>query len=96
MIAKRRDREVPFVYSTSPQVVFGEKYSLTILSVTPEDAGSYECTIHANIGGQNRNTKVDLVVNGELPVYFACQDLHKSLDSVCFQSKHPQKQNILR
>lgn len=64
---KRRGRDEPYVYSSSPQVEFGEKYSLTLLGVTPEDSGSYECAINANIGGQNLKSTVNLVVNGEFP-----------------------------
>lgn len=69
---KRRGQEKSFVYSTSRPVMFGEKYSLMLLSVTPEDSGSYECAINANIGGRNWNSRVDLLVHGELLVYIAC------------------------
>lgn len=63
---KRQGREEPYVYTSNPRVGFGEKYSLTLLNATPEDSGSYECAINADIGGQNQNIRVDLVVNGEL------------------------------
>lgn len=69
---KRHGREQPYVYSSFPQVVFGENYSLMLLSVTPQDSGSYECAINANIGGRNLYERVDLVVNGELLVYVSC------------------------
>lgn len=69
---KRRGREDAYVYSASPQVAFGEKYSLTLLAVTPEDSGTYECAMNANIGGKNQNTRVDLVVNGEFLVCISC------------------------
>lgn len=45
--------------------MFGEKYSLFIPSVTPEDSGSYECFISAKIGGQNLYLQVGLTVDGK-------------------------------
>ncbi|XP_070825439.1 uncharacterized protein [Chaetodon trifascialis] len=42
---------------------FGEKHSLFLPSVTPEDSGSYECAISAHVGGQNRYLRVDLIVS---------------------------------
>uniref|UniRef100_A0A3Q3KWY2 Si:dkey-109a10.2 n=1 Tax=Mastacembelus armatus TaxID=205130 RepID=A0A3Q3KWY2_9TELE len=50
-------------YNYTRETMFGEKYSLLLRSVTPEDSGSYECSISANIGGQNQNLKVDLTVH---------------------------------
>ncbi|XP_068589212.1 uncharacterized protein [Cebidichthys violaceus] len=47
----------------SPKPRFGEKHSLVIPSVTPEDSGTYECEISAKVGQQNQNHKVQLTVN---------------------------------
>lgn len=55
----------PQYYNFTRMAMFGEEYSLFIPSVTPEDSGSYECAISANIGGQNLNLKVVLTVNGK-------------------------------
>lgn len=43
---------------------FGEKYSLLLPSVTPDDSGTYECAISAKLGGRNQHFKVNLIVNG--------------------------------
>lgn len=68
LITKHRGLAEPRVYSPSRRVVFGQEYSLMLLSVTPEDSGDYECAINADIGGRNQNSRVALVVNGELLV----------------------------
>lgn len=83
---KRQGRKQPYTYSSFPQVVFGENYSLMLVSVTPQDSGSYECAINANIGGRNRYEREDLVVNGELLVYVSCYHLPQRFDSGHFQS----------
>lgn len=64
----RRDKgaEVPHYYNFSREVEFGEKYSLFLQSVKPEDAGAYECYISANVGSQNLNLQVNLTVGGKL------------------------------
>ncbi|XP_033181938.1 uncharacterized protein LOC117152872 [Anabas testudineus] len=49
-------------YNFTRVATFGEKYSLFIPNVTPEDSGNYECAISANVGGQNLNLGVDLTV----------------------------------
>lgn len=56
----------PQNYSFIRPARFGERYSLFLTSVTPEDSGSYECAISANVGGQNQNLQVNLIVHGEL------------------------------
>ncbi|KAG8002465.1 hypothetical protein GBF38_014888, partial [Nibea albiflora] len=53
----------PQNYSFIRPARFGEKYSLFLTSVTPEDSGRYECAISANVGGKNQNLQVDLIVN---------------------------------
>lgn len=53
-------------YNFTRHAWFGEKYSLLLPRVTPEDSGSYECAINANVGGRNLNLEVNLIVNGEL------------------------------
>ncbi|XP_073326819.1 uncharacterized protein [Pagrus major] len=45
------------------EVRFGEKYSLFLQSVKPEDAGTYECYISANVGSQNQNLQANLTVD---------------------------------
>ncbi len=45
---------------------FGEKYSLLLHNVRHEDSGSYQCSISANVGSQNQDFTVNLIVNGEL------------------------------
>lgn len=84
---KQWSSEKPHVYSALPRVAFGEKYSLMLLGVTPEDSGSYECAISANIGGRNLDVRVALVVNGELPVCISCWDLHKAFRLDVFSVK---------
>lgn len=76
IIRKHQGRWKPDVFISSPTVVFGEDYSLTLLKVTPEASGSYECALNAKIGGQNIKVIVDLVVNGEL---LACSPLPQKL-----------------
>ncbi|XP_036958622.1 uncharacterized protein LOC119022143 isoform X2 [Acanthopagrus latus] len=49
-------------YSFPREVRFGDKYSLFLRSVQPEDAGAYECYISANVGSQNLNRQVNLTV----------------------------------
>ncbi|KAM6929450.1 uncharacterized protein PEZ65_008704 isoform 1-T2 [Lycodopsis pacificus] len=53
------------VYNTirSPNPRFGEKHSLVIPSVTPEDSSTYECEISAKVGQQNQNHEVLLTVH---------------------------------
>ncbi|KAK9515068.1 hypothetical protein VZT92_025739 [Zoarces viviparus] len=53
------------LYNTirSPNPSFGEKHSLVIPSVTPEDSGTYECEISATVGQQNQNHEVHLTVH---------------------------------
>ncbi|XP_031700595.1 uncharacterized protein LOC116382056 isoform X2 [Anarrhichthys ocellatus] len=47
----------------SPNPRFGEKHSLVIPGVTPEDSGTYECEISAKVGQQNQNHEVHLTVH---------------------------------
>lgn len=50
-------------YNLTRPAKFGENHSLFLPGVTPEDSGDYECTISANIGGQNLNQRVTLMVH---------------------------------
>lgn len=56
-------------YNFTRVATFGEKYSLFIPNVTPEDSGNYECAISANVGGQNLNLGVDLTVYGKFSIF---------------------------
>lgn len=60
-------------YNFSREVTFGEKQNLLLRKVSPADSGDYECTISANVGGQNRNHKVSLIVNGKLSIKYRWQ-----------------------
>ncbi|XP_062248788.1 uncharacterized protein LOC133957298 isoform X4 [Platichthys flesus] len=53
---------VTSAYSLARAADFGDKYSLMLRNVTPEDSGNYDCYISANIGGTNRNSYVYLTV----------------------------------
>ncbi|CAB1414813.1 unnamed protein product [Pleuronectes platessa] len=53
---------INFISVTWYKVNFGDKYSLMLRNVTPEDSGNYDCYIAANIGGTNRNSYVYLTV----------------------------------
>ncbi|XP_062248785.1 uncharacterized protein LOC133957298 isoform X2 [Platichthys flesus] len=56
---------VTSAYSLARAADFGDKYSLMLRNVTPEDSGNYDCYISANIGGTNRNSYVYLTVQGK-------------------------------
>uniref|UniRef100_A0A665T9Q8 Ig-like domain-containing protein n=1 Tax=Echeneis naucrates TaxID=173247 RepID=A0A665T9Q8_ECHNA len=51
------------LYDSESGAEFGEKYSLLLPKVTPEDSGTYECAISANIGQQNVNLQIHLTVH---------------------------------
>ncbi|XP_034733571.1 uncharacterized protein LOC117948165 [Etheostoma cragini] len=65
IVRKANNNDTPQYYSfpRSPLPMFGEKHSLLLPSVTPEDSGTYECSISANVGGQNQNLQVNLTVH---------------------------------
>ncbi|XP_037627441.1 uncharacterized protein LOC119489278 [Sebastes umbrosus] len=65
IIRKSKDSKTPqyYPFTRSHKPEFGEKYSLLLPRVTPEDSGTYECEISANVGGQNMNLEVDLTVH---------------------------------
>ncbi|TNN73330.1 hypothetical protein EYF80_016493 [Liparis tanakae] len=68
IIRRGRDNKIKrysiFVRPLQPQ--FGERHSLVMPRVTPDDSGTYECEISANIGSQNQNFEVHLKVNGKV------------------------------
>lgn len=74
----RRDKgdEATQYYNFARPASFGEKQSLLLPRVTPQDSGSYECAISANVRGRNLNLQVDLIVNGELLGSFPPYMLH--------------------
>uniref|UniRef100_A0A3Q2XNM9 Ig-like domain-containing protein n=1 Tax=Hippocampus comes TaxID=109280 RepID=A0A3Q2XNM9_HIPCM len=47
----------------SQRATFGEGDSLHLPAVKPSDSGTYKCAITANVGGQNKDCVVDLVVH---------------------------------
>ncbi|XP_042347869.1 uncharacterized protein LOC121947054 [Plectropomus leopardus] len=64
IIRKGRDNIIQdYGFPRSPKPQFGKKHSLLLTSVTPEDSGTYECDISANVGGRNLNLHVNLKVN---------------------------------
>ncbi|XP_038579721.1 uncharacterized protein LOC119906229 [Micropterus salmoides] len=63
IIRRAKGEETTQNYNFSRPARFGEKHSLFLRSVTPEDSGTYECFISANVGGQNKYLKVALTVN---------------------------------
>lgn len=73
-------------YNFSREVTFGEKQNLLLLKVSPADSGDYECVISANVGRQNQNHKVSLIVNGKFSIKYCWQkyefSLHMSPDNV--------------
>ncbi|XP_069382988.1 CD83 antigen [Paralichthys olivaceus] len=63
-IARRKRKEngtVPYSLDSSAKI--GDTYSLLLHNVTPEDSGTYDCALNANIGGQNLNSMVNLTVS---------------------------------
>ncbi|XP_071333243.1 uncharacterized protein [Trachinotus anak] len=63
IIRRSKGDNVTQSYRSIPTAEFGEKYSLLLPSVKPEDSGTYDCAISANIGQQNQNFQVDLTVH---------------------------------
>uniref|UniRef100_A0A3Q4GJU6 Si:dkey-109a10.2 n=1 Tax=Neolamprologus brichardi TaxID=32507 RepID=A0A3Q4GJU6_NEOBR len=66
-IIRRGNGEDPVYYNFSREVTFGEKQNLLLRKVSPADSGDYECAISANVGGQNENHKVSLIINECVP-----------------------------
>ena len=67
IIRRSKDKEdARYDFDRSPEPMFGEKHSLLLRKVTPKDSGTYECDINANIGGQNLELEVNLVVQGKI------------------------------
>lgn len=81
------------VYNSSHLVAFGQEQSLTLFNVTPEDSGSYECSVNAHIGGRNLNIRVELAVNGESA---RISSRFSKKVRVRFQLRRPRKQNFNR
>ncbi|XP_051281641.1 uncharacterized protein LOC127377614 [Dicentrarchus labrax] len=63
IIRRGKNDEALQSYNFTRPARFGEKYSLLLPRVTPEDSGTYECSINANVGRQNQYDKVILIVN---------------------------------
>uniref|UniRef100_A0A3B5BIH7 Ig-like domain-containing protein n=1 Tax=Stegastes partitus TaxID=144197 RepID=A0A3B5BIH7_9TELE len=53
-------------YNLSRNASFGHDYSLLMPRVKPEDSGTYECALTANVGGQNLYHQIQLMVQGRL------------------------------
>lgn len=63
IVRKRKDDPAPLPYDFPRNGTFGENYSLFLPRVKPEDSGTYECAIGANVGGQNQYPQVPLKVD---------------------------------
>lgn len=63
IIRRLKGIETPQNYNFSRPATFGRNFSLLLQKVTPEDSGSYQCSISANVGRQNQDHKVELIVN---------------------------------
>ncbi|CAG6021814.1 unnamed protein product [Menidia menidia] len=63
IIRKRADKTSPDMYDFPRPASFGENHSLFLPHIKPGDAGTYECTINANVGGQNKKGRVLLIVH---------------------------------
>ncbi|XP_028266749.1 uncharacterized protein LOC114439149 isoform X2 [Parambassis ranga] len=53
----------PQRYKYHRDASLGDKQSLLLGGVTPEDSGRYECAIHAKVGGKNQYYEVHLTVH---------------------------------
>ncbi|KAL1020941.1 hypothetical protein UPYG_G00006690 [Umbra pygmaea] len=62
-IVRKSDNVKPQNYTFSRVAHFGEKNSLFLPNVRPEDAGTYQCLIRANVGQTNRESLVKLNVS---------------------------------
>ncbi|XP_041860537.1 uncharacterized protein LOC121652061 [Melanotaenia boesemani] len=62
IIRKNKDDNITLRYSLNSSAEFGERHSLRLHNVMPIDSGTYECTISANVGGQNGKGSVKLNV----------------------------------
>ncbi|XP_034151989.1 uncharacterized protein LOC117595394 [Esox lucius] len=62
-IIRKRDNNVPEKYDYPRPAWFGENDSLVLPRVRPEDSGTYECLIRAEIGKINRKSSVILHVS---------------------------------
>ncbi|KAK6303393.1 hypothetical protein J4Q44_G00258470 [Coregonus suidteri] len=62
-IVRRSDNEKPQSYEFPRPARFGAMDSLILPRVRPEDAGTYQCLIRANIGQTNRVSNVTLNVS---------------------------------
>ncbi|XP_071401998.1 uncharacterized protein [Centroberyx affinis] len=60
IIRKSANRIQYFNFSRTAR--FGQDHSLLLPSLIPGDSGTYECSIGANVGGKNLNTKIILTV----------------------------------
>lgn len=70
IIRKGKGDVAPQYYNFTRLAHFEQKYNLFLRSVTPEDSGTYECAVSANVGGINYNPRVNLWVNGKLCISF--------------------------
>ncbi|XP_056131212.1 uncharacterized protein LOC130108329 isoform X2 [Lampris incognitus] len=61
IIRKIGNKMQAFDFSRTANIT--EDYSLLLSSVKPEDSGTYECAIGANVGGINVNFRVNLIVS---------------------------------
>ncbi|XP_036390303.1 uncharacterized protein LOC118781391 isoform X2 [Megalops cyprinoides] len=59
----RKNSQVVKSYNFPRVAVFGDKECLMLPDVRPEDSGTYECLVSANVGGTNRDSMVFLNVS---------------------------------
>lgn len=63
-IGKEDAEGLPYTSNSTARI--GQGYSLLLHRVTANDSGTYDCDVSADIGGQNMNLFVTLLVHGEL------------------------------
>ncbi|XP_036845180.1 uncharacterized protein LOC118966188 isoform X1 [Oncorhynchus mykiss] len=68
-IIRRSNGEKPYPFRFPRPARFGPMDSLVLPRVRPEDAGTYQCLLRANIGQTNRDSKVTLNVSTDCVIH---------------------------
>ncbi|KAG7216020.1 hypothetical protein INR49_003542 [Caranx melampygus] len=63
IIRKGKDDPSELSYAANSTARIGANYNLLLHRVTPEDSGTYDCDVSANVGSQNVNFHVSLLVH---------------------------------